>query len=349
VGTYGAVRAMAPDELRSAGAEMLLANAYHLALRPGVERIEKLGGLHRFMSWPGPILTDSGGYQIFSLSSFREVSDEAVIFRSVVDGTLERFTPERVIEIENRLGADIIMPLDECSPYPVDPAGARRAVARTLAWAERSLRAHRRKNQALFGIIQGGIDLDLREESAKGILSLGFPGYAVGGLSVGEPRETLWRVASGVARLLPVTEPRYLMGVGYPVDLVTAVRAGYDLFDCVVPTRHGRNGDVFTSEGRLNLRNAPHAEDPRPIEEECPCRACRGFSRGAIRHFLACGEILGVRLCTEHNLSHYFRLFSRMRSAITGGEFETLARTVLAVESRRGPDPKETGFADRNR
>jgi len=329
VGTQATVKTLTPDELVDIGAKLILANTYHLYLRPGAEVIARFGGLHRFMGWSGPILTDSGGFQVFSLESLRKVSDEGVVFRSHIDGSEHFFSPEKALEIQEKLGADIIMALDEC-PDPMDYEYNKSALERTHRWAERCLRAHTRADQALFGILQGGIFPDLRRESARFLTSLDFAGYAIGGLSVGEPKEKMWEMLDITVPLLPMDKPRYLMGVGSPEDLFEGVERGIDIFDCALPTRLARNGAVFTSRGRINLRKAQFAEDPAPIEESCGCYTCRHFSRAYLRHLYKAGEILGLRLNTIHNLYFLLELMRRIRAASLEGNFAALKESYLS-------------------
>ncbi len=328
VATLGAVRSAAPWEVRAAGAEIVLANTYHLYLRPGCDVVASLGGLHAFMGWDGPILTDSGGFQVFSLSHLRRVDDSGVLFRSHLDGSEHFFTPELAVWAQNQLGADIITCLDEC-PRSTDRGAVEAAVRRTGQWAERCLAAHARKDQALFGIVQGGVFPDLRRQSVNSLVRLGFPGYAIGGLSVGESKRETYEVVSLVCGLLPREKPRYLMGMGSPEDLVECVGRGVDMFDCVLPTRVARNGAAFVPEGRLNLRNARFARDERPILEGCDCTACRHFSRAYLRHLILSDEILGHRLVTLHNVRFYLRLMAEMRVAIVNGDFERFRREFL--------------------
>jgi queuine tRNA-ribosyltransferase len=323
VGTQASVKALTPAQLEESGATILLANTYHLYLRPGDELIAALGGLHKFMNWPKPILTDSGGYQVFSLRSIRAVDEEGVTFKSHWDGSLHRLTPEKVISIQENLGADIIMALDEC-PEPRNYAYNRAALERTHAWARRSLDAHRRSDQALFGIVQGGIFKDLREESAAFISSLGFPGNAVGGLSVGESKTETYRVLDWMDSCLPEDRPRYLMGVGTPADLVEGVARGMDMFDCVLPTRLARHHTAILRHGRLNLMGATFARDPLPVDPTCSCYTCANFSRAYVRHLLQSKEILGATLLTIHNLSILLHLMSDIRTAIAGGWYRRL-------------------------
>lgn len=328
VGTQATVKTLTPDELVDMGATLILANTYHLYLRPGADVIARLGGLHQFMGWSGPILTDSGGFQVFSLATLRKVSDEGVVFRSHIDGSEHFLSPEKAVTIQEQLGADIIMALDEC-PDPMDYTYNKAALERTHLWAERCLKAHQRADQALFGILQGGIFPDLRRESARFLTSLNFAGYAIGGLSVGEPKTKTWETLEITVPLLPADKPRYLMGVGSPEDLFEGVERGVDIFDCVLPTRLARNGAVFTSQGRLNLRKAQFAEDPAPIEEGCGCYTCRHFSRAYLRHLYKAGEILGLRLNSIHNLHFLLDLMRRIRTAITENSFGQLKKSFL--------------------
>ncbi len=322
VGTAGTVKAMTPEELRALGAEMILGNAFHLMLRPGLEVIEAHGGLHAFMHWDGPILTDSGGFQVWSLASLRRVSERGVEFRSPVDGAPVFLDPERSVAVQQALGADVVMVLDECTPYPATPEEARASMELSLRWARRSRAAHGGGPGALFGIVQGGMYPELRRASLEGLLEIGFDGYAIGGLSVGESEAERLRVLDALEPHLPHARPRYLMGVGRPEDLVEAVRRGVDLFDCVLPTRNARNGDLFTSEGVLRLRNARHRLDTRPPDPGCDCYTCRHYTRAYLRHLRQAGEILGARLATWHNLHYYQRLMREMRAAILAGRFE---------------------------
>lgn len=321
VGTQASVKTVSPEELREIGAGIILSNTYHLYLRPGHELIEKAGGLHSFMSWDGAVLTDSGGYQVFSLGPLRTITEEGVEFRSHIDGSPHMFTPERVMEIQMALGADIAMCFDECTPYPCDYEYARESAAMTARWAERCLEAHSREDQALFGIVQGSVYPDLRKSSAADISSLGFPGYAIGGLSVGEPKDLMYSILDETVPCLPEDKPRYLMGIGSPDALLEGVARGVDMFDCVLPTRVARNGTVFTREGRIIVRDASYAEDFRPLDAGCDCYACRNFSRAYIRHLLKAGEVLGIRLTSIHNLRHLVRMMEECRSAIVEGTF----------------------------
>ncbi len=322
VGTQATVKTLSPDELRTLGAECILSNSYHLHLRPGSEVIQRLGGLHRFMDWDRPILTDSGGFQVFSLARLRKIDEQGVRFRSHIDGSEHFFSPEFVMEIEENLGADIIMAFDECTPYPSTEEYVEQAMERTHRWAERCLAAHRRSDQALFGIVQGGVFPALRARSAEFLASLDFPGFGIGGLSVGEPKELMYSVLDATTRLLPTTKPRYLMGVGSPEDLFECVARGVDMFDCVLPTRIARNGALFTRTGRLNIRNNQYTEDPEPVEKGCQCYTCRHFSRAYLRHLIKSDEILGLRLTTIHNLHFLLNLAAQIRAAIQTGTFQ---------------------------
>jgi queuine tRNA-ribosyltransferase len=335
VGTLGSVKTMVPADLHELGATLILGNTYHLYLRPGADLVARMGGLHRFMAWDGPILTDSGGFQVFSLEGLRQVSAEGVVFRSHVDGSTHTFTPESVIAVQEQLGADIIMAFDECAD-PTDYAYTVQALERTHRWAERCLAAKTRADQALFGIVQGGIFADLRAQSAAFLTALDFPGYAIGGLSVGETKAEMHAMLEVLHPLLPRYKPRYLMGVGSPEDLFECVARGVDQFDCVLPTRIARNGAVLTRQGRLNLRNAQYAADPAPIEAGCACYTCRTFSRAYLRHLVVTKEITGLRLATLHNLHFMLETMRRIRRSILDGTFadykaEFLARYQLVV------------------
>jgi len=317
VGTQATVKCMSPDELKEIRAGIILSNTYHLYMRPGSELIREAGGLHRFMNWDRPILTDSGGFQVFSLSDLRNITEEGVTFRSHIDGSKHMFTPELAIKIQNDLGSDIIMAFDECIPYPADHDYAKKSMERTTRWAERCREAHKDTDkQALFGIVQGGVYEDLREKSARDLVKLDFPGYAIGGLSVGEPAQDMYRILECTVPLLPEDRPRYLMGVGSPDYLVEGAIRGIDMFDCVLPTRIGRNGTVMTSEGRIIVRDAKYARDFSPLDPKCDCYACRNFTRAYIRHLLKAQEILGLRLTTLHNLKFLLDLMTRVRQAI---------------------------------
>jgi queuine tRNA-ribosyltransferase len=322
VGTHAAVKAMTPEQVAATGAEIVLANTYHLALRPGEGIVAKLGGLHSFMRWPGPILTDSGGFQVFSLPR-KEIGDRGVRFRSEVDGSVFDLTPERSVEIQNALGADVIMAFDECTPYPADRGAVAAGVRRTLTWLERCVRAHQRSDQALFGIVQGGVHLDLRRSCAESVVAFDLPGTAIGGVSVGEGHELLCRVTEHTAPLLPDRKPRYLMGVGLPEDLLAAIGYGMDLFDCVIPTRYARSGSVFTARGRIRLTHRRYRRDAYPIDTSCDCAACAGgFSRAYLHHLFAANEVLSAILASIHNVRFYQRLVERARAAILRGRFD---------------------------
>lgn len=316
VGTQATVKAMSPEELNEIGSQIILSNTYHLYLRPSHELVRKAGGLHSFMNWSGPILTDSGGFQVFSLGDLRKINEDGVEFRSHIDGSKHLFTPEKVMEIEMALGADIAMAFDECVSYPSDYEYTKQAMERTLRWAERCLRTHNKENQALFGIVQGGVYKDLRAISTKELVSLDFPGYGIGGLSVGEPKSLMYEVLEATTPLLPVDKPRYLMGVGSPDCLIEGVIRGVDMFDCVLPTRIARNGTVFTSEGKLVIRNARYKEDFSPLDQNCTCYTCRNYSRAYLRHLFNVGEILGLRLTSYHNLYFLLELMQKIREAI---------------------------------
>ncbi len=328
VGTQGTVKAVTPAQLKELGTSLVLANTYHLYLRPGDELVKELGGLHEFMRWPGPILTDSGGFQVFSLSDTRKIDDDGVTFKSHIDGSMHRFTPEKSIEIQNNLGADIIMAFDECPP-PLDRDYNEIALARTHAWAARCREHHRRGEQALFGIVQGGIFPDLREQSAEFLMELDFPGYAIGGLAVGETKAQMQATVEVVNSFLPENKPRYLMGVGSPEDLVNGVMRGVDIFDCVLPTRLARNAAALTRTGRLNMKNAQYARDGGPVEEGCACYCCANFTRAYIRHLIVAKEILAATLLTIHNIHLLLTLMREMRAAIVEGTFESHAASFL--------------------
>lgn len=330
VGTKGAVKSLSPAEVQSLGYQMILCNAYHLYLRPGQDLIRRHGGLHRFMNWDGGIITDSGGYQIFSLAALRNVSSEGVEFRSHIDGSVHLFTPEKSVEVQALLGCDIAMCLDHVVGYPVDKSEAASAVKRTLNWAKRCAATQKRVDPPLFGIVQGSTFEDLRAESAEGLVELGLDGYAIGGLSVGEPAEKMLQVLDITVPLLPRHIPRYLMGVGKPIDILEAVVRGIDLFDCVLPTRNARNGMLFTSRGRMNIRNACYKEDLRPVDKDCKCELCRNYSRSYLRHLFLEKEIYAHRLASVHNLSHYANAMSDIRTAIAAGTVSTLYRRFLA-------------------
>jgi queuine tRNA-ribosyltransferase len=336
VATYGTVKTLTPEEVAELGAGIILSNVYHLYLRPGVELIRSLGGLHRFMNWPGPILTDSGGYQVFSLAPFRTLSEEGVLFRSHLNGDQHFLTPEKVVELQEALGVDIMMCLDECPPFPCPEQDARRAMDLTLRWAQRSKEAWSNRGQALFAIVQGGMMPQWRREQAQALRELDFPGYALGGLSVGEDKETTLEMVAATAPELPEDKPRYLMGIGTPEDLVEGVARGMDMFDCVLPTRNARNGMAFTDTGRVVIKNAGYARDPGPLSPDCRCYACRHYSRAYLRHLFISREILAYRLLTLHNLYYYFELMARMRQALAAGCFADFHRDFYAKRDQGG-------------
>lgn len=331
VGTQATVKTLSPDELTEIGARIILSNTYHLHLRPGEEVVAGAGGLHAFMNWPGAVLTDSGGFQVFSLSSLRKITEEGVEFRSHISGEKRFLSPERSVEIQNALGADIIMAFDECPPHPSERSYVEASWQRTFRWAKRSLQAHARPDrQALFGIVQGGMEFDLRRQASEQLAELDFPGYAIGGLSVGEPKPLMYEVLERTTPFLPADRPRYLMGVGAPDDLFEGVLRGVDLFDCVLPTRIARNGTVFTARGRLVVKNARYAKDYLPLDPECDCRVCRNYSRAYIRHLLKAEETFGIRLTSYHNVAFLLRLMERIRSAIETDSLRELRRQFYA-------------------
>ncbi|HTT79126.1 MAG TPA: tRNA guanosine(34) transglycosylase Tgt [Stellaceae bacterium] len=330
VGTAATVKAMMPDAVAATGARLILGNTYHLMLRPGAERIAALGGLHRFMNWPYAILTDSGGFQVMSLASLRKISEEGVEFRSHLDGSRHLLSPERSVAVQHLLGADITMAFDECTPYPAERAAVEASMELSLRWAERSRAAFvARLGHGIFGIVQGGVHPELRERAVRRLVDVGFDGYAIGGLAIGEGQGTMFAMVEATVPFLPEARPRYLMGVGKPGDLVGAVKRGIDLFDCVVPTRSGRTGQAWTRDGALNLRNARHADDLAPLDPRCRCPACAGFSRAYLHHLVKAGEILGSMLLTQHNLTYYADLMGELRTAIIAGR---LANFALAGE-----------------
>ena len=332
VGTQGTVKAIQPRELQDVGAQVILGNTYHLYLRPGTDVIRAAGGVHRFIGWKKPILTDSGGYQVFSLNELRKIEEEGVTFKSHLDGSTHVFTPESVIQIQRQLGSDIMMVLDECAPYPSDLEYVRKSNALTLRWAERCKEASEKEEaiygfpQALFGIVQGSVFPEVRKESARDLVTLGFDGYAIGGLAVGEPAEKMYEIIGFCEPCLPSDKPRYLMGVGTPLNLLEAVDRGMDMFDCVLPTRNGRNANLFTWNGTLNLRNARHKSDFSPVDPGCSCYSCSNFSRAYLRHLFQAKEILGLQLATIHNLSFYLGLMRETRQAILEGRFAVWKR-----------------------
>ncbi len=317
VGTQATVKAMTPEELKDIGSQIILSNTYHLYMRPGHDLIERAGGLHKFMNWDKPILTDSGGFQVFSLGPLRKIKEEGVEFRSHLDGSKHFLSPEKATEIQNALGSDIIMAFDECAPYPADRQYVKNSLERTTRWLERCKAAHKYpERQALFGIVQGGMYKDLREQSAREITAIDLPGYAIGGLSVGEPKEMMYEVLDYTVPLLPEDKPRYLMGVGSPDDLLEGVLRGIDMFDCVLPTRIARNGTAMTSQGKVVVRNASYAEDFSSLDPECDCYTCRNYTKAYLRHLIKCNEILGARLLTIHNLHFLLKLMENVREAI---------------------------------
>ena len=330
VGTQATVKTLSPDDLRMAGAEIILGNAYHLYLRPGSDLIEQFGGLHGFMAWNRSILTDSGGFQVFSLGHLRQLHEEGVTFRSHLDGSSHLFTPESVVRIQQELGSDIAMVLDECTTYPSNEDASRESFERTTRWAQRALDAHTRSDQALFGIVQGGMHAHLRQESAAQLVELDFPGYGIGGLSVGEPKPLFYEMMVISAAALPTPKPRYVMGVGAPDDLFAAVAAGIDMFDCVLQTRLGRNGGLLSRQGRLNIRNARFRTDPGPIDPSCDCTTCQTFSLAYLHHLFRSEELLGYRLASLHNVHWTVKLVEEMRQHIRSGTFAQLHRQFLA-------------------
>jgi len=340
VGTAATVKAMTPDAVAATGAEIVLGNTYHLMQRPGAERIERLGGLHRFMNWPRPILTDSGGYQVMSLIQLRRLDENGVTFRSHIDGRSFALTPESSIAIQRRLGSDIAMAFDECTPYPAEEAEAARSMRLSMRWAERSRAAFEpRPGQGLFGIVQGSVYPELRAESTERLLALGFDGYAVGGLAVGEGQAQMFATLGPSVQLLPADRPRYLMGVGKPDDIVGAVARGIDMFDCVLPTRSGRTGQAFTRRGPVNIRNARHLDDPRPLDADCACPACRAYSRAYLHHLWRAKEMLGQILLTWHNLHYYQELMAGLRDAIAAGRLAAWNSAFAAAQAAGDLEP----------
>ncbi len=340
VGTYGTVKAMTPEELKDLGAQIILGNTFHLMLRPGTDVIGAHGGLHGFMHWDGPILTDSGGFQVFSLAELRKISEEGVRFASPIDGSQVRLTPEDSMDVQRALGSDIAMCFDDCTAWPATEAQARESMERSMRWAERSKAHYYRDGAApgeLFGIIQGGMYQPLRQASLEALTRIDFPGLAIGGLAVGEPEEVRLAVLEGITPLIPADRPRYLMGVGRPEDLIASVARGVDMFDCVMPTRHARNGHLFTHAGVLNIRNAANTADTGPIDPECGCYTCRNYSRAYLRHLDKCNEILGARLNTIHNLHFYLDLMQRVRQALDEGRFAAFARDFMARRTPGAP------------
>lgn len=342
VATLGAVKGIGPHELEAAGASIVLANLYHLSLRPGIDVIAGLGGLHAFTGWRGPLLTDSGGYQVFSLAARRQLDEEGVVFRSHLDGSRVRFTPESVVEMQEALGVDVAMVLDECPPWPVTREAAGVALERTIRWARRARGRWSQKSGGLFGILQGSVFPELRERAVEALVAMDFDGYAIGGVSVGEPREKVREVVAGVAAQLPVSKPRYLMGLGTPLDLLHGVEHGVDLFDCVLPARNARHGIVFTRRGILRIKNARFRDDPRPLDSQCECPACRRVSRALVHHLVRMGETTGGVLATLHNLRFYLDFMSDLRQALRSGTLAGRA-SVLARRYTRGSQGQDLG------
>ena len=340
VGTAATVKAMTADAVRATGAEIVLGNTYHLMLRPGAERVERLGGLHRFMDWPGPILTDSGGFQVMSLAQLRDIDERGVRFQSHLDGAKEELTPERAMDIQRRLDADVTMVLDECTAWPIEVGPAADSMRRSMRWAERCKAAFvQRPGYGLFGIVQGSVYPELRAESVEALVRIGFDGYAIGGLAVGEGREPMLATVRQTAALLPADRPRYFMGIGRPEDIVASVAFGVDMFDCVIPTRSGRTGQAFTRRGAVNIRNARHAEDPRPLDETCGCPACRKHSRAYLHHLARADEILGLVLMSWHNLHFYQDLMRDIRTAIEAGAYDAFMARFAAEQAKGDIDP----------
>ncbi len=336
VGTYGTVKGVTTDQVKASGAEILLGNTFHLMLRPGAEQVAKLGGLHQMIHWDRPILTDSGGFQVFSLGKMRKITEDGVKFRSPVDGSEVWLDPERSMDVQRQLGSDIVMIFDECTPYPVSYEDSKKSMELSLRWAKRSLIAHGDSPSALFGIVQGSMFLDQRDQSLEALVDMGFDGYAIGGLSVGEPKDEMFKVMRHTAPLLPVNQPRYVMGVGKPEDLVEGVRRGVDMFDCVMPTRNARNSHLFIDTGVLKLRNAANRTYEGPIDETCDCYTCQNYSRAYLHHLDKCGEILGATLNTIHNLRHYQRVMEGLRGAIEVGQLDQF---VTEFYAKRGMTP----------
>jgi queuine tRNA-ribosyltransferase len=326
VGTYGTVKAMRPEQVAETGAQILLGNTFHLMIRPGADIIEEMGGLHEFMHWPGPILTDSGGFQVFSLTKLRKLTEEGVCFRSPKDGSKIMLTPERSMEIQRQLNSDIVMQFDECTPYPIEKDKAQISMELSLRWARRCKVAHADSPNALFGIVQGGMYDDLRSRSLEGLLEIGFDGYAIGGLSVGEPKHLMMKTLDHICPEMPDDKPRYLMGVGTPMDLVDGVVRGVDMFDCVMPTRNARNGHLFTSQGVVKIRNSKYKKDCGPLDPHCDCYTCKNYSRAYLHHLYRCGELLSSHLNTVHNLHYYQHLMAQLRCAIESGTLAEFAR-----------------------
>lgn len=337
VGTCGTVKGMLPRDVEATGAQILLGNTFHLMLRPGTEVVMEHGGLHEFMHWPGPILTDSGGFQVFSLGAISKITEQGVAFRSPIDGSAVFLDPETSIRVQQQLGADVVMIFDECTPYPATEQQARTSMELSQRWAKRSKDAHGDNPSALFGIVQGGMYEDLRDASLAGLESIGFDGYAIGGLSVGEPKADMLRMLDHLPPKMPQDKPRYLMGVGKPQDILEAVRRGIDMFDCVMPTRNARNGHLFTSAGIVKIRNAVHRHDTRPLDANCDCYTCQNFSRAYLHHLEKCGEILGAQLNTMHNLRYYQTLMADIRRAITDGDLDEFTVRFYAQQGLEPP------------
>ncbi|PYE33785.1 tRNA-guanine transglycosylase [Idiomarina fontislapidosi] len=338
VGTLGTIKGMTPEEVEATGAQICLGNTFHLMLRPGTSVIQQHGDLHDFMNWDKPILTDSGGFQVFSLGELRKIDEEGVTFRSPINGEKILLTPEKSMQVQRELGSDIVMIFDECTPYPATQAEARKSMELSLRWAQRSKDAHEGNDAALFGIIQGGMYEELRDISLKGLTDIGFDGYAVGGLSVGEPKEDMMRILEHTAPQMPEQKPRYLMGVGKPEDLVEAVRRGIDMFDCVMPTRNARNGHLFVSNGVIKIRNAVHRNDTSPLDEQCDCYTCKNYSRAYLHHLDRTNEMLGARLNTIHNLHFYQRVMQDMRDALDAGTFDDYVASFYAARGQSVPE-----------
>ena len=338
VGTYGTVKGMLPRDIEEIGAEIILGNTFHLMLRPGTEVVKKHGDLHNFIKWQGPILTDSGGFQVFSLGDMRKITEKGVEFKSPIDGSPVFIDPEKSMQVQRDLGSDVVMIFDECTPYPATEKQANDSMQLSLRWAERSKKAHGDNPSALFGIVQGGMYETLRDESMAGLEEIGFDGYAIGGLSVGEPKEDMVRILEHLGDKMPADKPRYLMGVGKPADLVEAVLRGIDMFDCVMPTRNARNGHLFTSTGVIKIRNAVHRGDTAPLDEKCDCYTCQNFSRGYLHHLDKCGEILGAQLNTIHNLRYYQNLMNGLRNAIENDCLEQFADVFYQQQGQTRPE-----------
>tara|TARA_A200000159_G_C7314789_1_gene336217 strand:- start:74 stop:1201 length:1128 start_codon:yes stop_codon:yes gene_type:complete len=334
VGTYGSVKGLTPDQVKQTGADVVLGNTFHLMLRPGTDVVEQQGGLHKFINWNGPILTDSGGFQVFSLGEMRKISEEGVTFRSPVDGSEIFLGPEDAIKIQHRLGSDVVMVFDECTPFPASEQEAKKSMELSMRWAERCRSAHGNNEAALFGIVQGGMFKELRDESLQRLMDIGFDGYALGGLSVGEPKDQMRNIVEYCGERMPAKKPRYLMGVGTPEDIVYAVSQGIDMFDCVMPTRNARNGHIFTSQGLLRLRNKRFRDDSRPLDVNCDCYTCKNFSRAYLHHLDKCKEMLGAQLNTIHNLSYYQSVMSGLRGAIEKGRLSSFVDEFLTGQSQ---------------